>query len=71
MDQKTKNKNKTKQTIRKFFNLKSAVKNYLTLYFCLFLLTEPVTVPLLEADVPKMWLFLIGNVITQYPLMIP
>ncbi|XP_072026024.1 UDP-xylose and UDP-N-acetylglucosamine transporter-like [Amphiura filiformis] len=32
----------------------------------MFSASEPVNVPLLEADVPKMWLFLIGNIVTQY-----
>ena len=31
-------------------------------------ISEPYSIPLLDVGVPKMWLFLLGNVVTQYPL---
>jgi len=39
----------------------------LALFSVLYLISVPVLVPLFNVVVPKLWLFVIGNVLMQYP----
>ena len=48
----------------------AALSSDLVHHAALFSASEPVVAPLLPVDVPRLWLILIANVCTQYPLLV-
>lgn len=44
------------------------LKRFFFIYMKIFCLSAPVNVPVLSISVPIMWLYMLGNIITQYPV---